>query len=333
MCLLYLDNQNLTCYIKSNQLIIKEDEKELEKIPIETIEGMVIRDYWRVSSKTIIQLLVRKIPMTFVDKSGKYLGSFLNENINIQKQRNQFLRKDDEKFCLDFSKKIIQSKVNNQILILRRYNSGDLEIIKNNICDMKIFKDKIEKATSISELNGYEGNVAKIYFESLSNLVSVEFRFKGRSKRPPKDEFNTLLSLGYTLLFNEIFIVVNNSGLNPYAGFMHQDKLGHAALISDLMEEWRAIIVDSMILNLISRNTISTSDFTKDLETGAFYLTHDAYKKFIISFNKKINRKSKYLKQIDAPITFRTAIYYKVNQLSKAIENNDLNYYEYLKMR
>lgn len=333
MCLLYLDNTNLTCYMDSNQLTIKEDNKIISQVPIETIDGVVVRNYGRISSKTITQLMTRKIPLTFIDKCGKYIGSFFNENVNINKQRIQFNRKNDEDFCLDFSKKIIHGKVHNQIVILRRYNTNNLEIVKNNISDIKCLVKKIERSATINELNGYEGIIAKIYFDSLSILVKDDFKFKGRSRRPPKDAFNALLSLGYTLLFNEIFIVVNNSGLNPYGGFMHQDRLGHAALVSDLMEEWRAVIVDALVMSVISKNIIKISDFSNDPKTGGIYLSHDAYKKFILSFDKKINNKNSYLKQINAPITFRTALYYKVNQLYKSIENNDLSYYEYLKMR
>lgn len=333
MCLLYLDNENLTCYMDSNQLIIKENNKIISQVPIETIEGLVVRNYGRISSKTIIQLLVRKVPLTFMDKNGKYLGSFLNENINIKKQRAQFNRKDDEDFCLNFSKKIIQGKVNNQAVILRRYNTDNLENIKNNISDIKTLSKKINKSTTINELNGYEGTIARIYFDCLSILVKDDFKFKGRSKRPPKDAFNALLSLGYTLLFNEIFIVVNNSGLNPYGGFMHQDRLGHAALVSDLMEEWRSVIIDALVMSVISKNIIKISDFSDDPKTGGLYLSHDAYRKFIIAFDKKINNKISYVKEVNAPITFRTALYYKINQLSKSIENNDLSYYEFLKMR
>ena len=333
MSLLYLDNESYTCYMSSNQLTIKDDNLIISEIPIETIEGMVIRDYGKISSKTIVQLLNRKIPITFIDKSGKYIGGFLKENINIKKQRFQFNRKDDRTFCLEFSKKIIKGKTNNQLLVLRRYNTNNLDSIKDNISNIKILSNKIENTASINELSGYEGAIAKIYFESLSKLTKDDFKFKGRSKRPPKDAFNALLSLGYSLLFNEIFIVVNNSGLNPYGGFMHQDRLGHAALISDLMEEWRATIVDSLVMSVISKNTIKICDFTKDIKNDGLYLSHESYSKFLMAFHKKIESKNTYIKQINAPITFRKAIYYKVNQLSKSIENNDLNYYECLKLR
>ena len=114
---------------------------------------------------------------------------------------------------------------------------------------------------------------------------------------------------------------------------MHQDRLGHAALVSDLMEEWRSIIIDALVMSVISKNIIKISDFSNDPKTGGIYLSHDAYKKFIIAFDKKINNKISYVKEVNAPITFRTALYYKINQLSKSIENNDLSYYEFLKMR
>lgn len=113
---------------------------------------------------------------------------------------------------------------------------------------------------------GCEGNAAKNYFAALPKLVQPEFRFSGRTKQPPKDAFNSMLSLGYTMLLYEIYSEIENRGLTPYIGFLHSDRDGHPALASDLMEEWRSVIVDSAVLSLVQGGEIHISQFTEDEE-------------------------------------------------------------------
>lgn len=132
---------------------------------------------------------------------------------------------------------------------------------------------------------GYEGNASKVYFKSLGQLVNSNFKFYNRSKMPPRDPFNAMLSLGYTLLLYEIYTAISLKGLNPYAGFMHKDKQGHPALASDMIEEWRPVIVDSLVMKLIQNNDILLNDFYNDGD--AVLLTKSGLKKFIQSFEKR----------------------------------------------
>lgn len=129
---------------------------------------------------------------------------------------------------------------------------------------MKILKDKISENLTLKEIMGYEGNAAREYFCGLSKIIKPEFSFKGRNRMPPKDPFNSLISLGYTLLLHEAYGEIENKGLSPYCGYLHSDHERHPTLASDLMEEWRAVIVDSVVLSLIQGNEISPDDFYTD---------------------------------------------------------------------
>ncbi len=103
--------------------------------------------------------------------------------------------------------------------------------------------------------------LSRIYFSALGNIVNEPFKFTKRTKQPPRDPINSMLSLGYSMLFNEVLSNVISTGLHPYVGFLHRIAKGHPALVSDLMEEWRAVIVDSMVLAIIKRNMISYDMF------------------------------------------------------------------------
>lgn len=120
------------------------------------------------------------------------------------------------------------------------------EEVQHIIEQMKLAAKNIDKCTSVSQIMGYEGIAARHYFMGLSKCILPEFGFCGRSRRPPKDEFNSMISLGYAMLMNEIYGAVEGKGLNVYAGFLHQDRERHPTVASDMMEEWRSVLIDSM---------------------------------------------------------------------------------------
>ena len=128
---------------------------------------------------------------------------------------------------------------------------------------------------------GYEGTAAKIYFKILGTLIEPEFSFKGRSKRPPLDPFNSMISLGYSIIMNELYGKIEGKGLNPYFGVMHKDREKHPTLASDLMEEWRAVLIDSTVLSMINGHEITKEEFYTMTEQPGVFLEKDALRKYI----------------------------------------------------
>ena len=207
------------------------------------------------------------------------------------------------------------------------------ESVKNCLHDMELVQKKVTSANSLEQLMGYEGNCAKLYFKGLSQLVHPDFPFSGRNKQPPRDPFNSLLSFGYTLLLYDMYGAIVNKGLHPYAGFLHQDRRGHPALGSDLIEEWRAVIVDALVMSLLNQGTFSPEDFTQADETGGVYLNKQASKIFLKEYQKKLRVQTSYLGTTVEKMSFRGAMQYQVNALTKAIEQNDLELYQPFRIR
>ena len=175
---------------------------------------------------------------------------------------------------------------------------------------------------------GHEGLAAKHYFKGLAELVAPDFTFSGRNRQPPRDPFNSLLSFAYTLLMYDIYTAVVNKGMNPYASFLHSIRRGHPALCSDLMEEWRAVLADSLALHVVNSAIIQRSNFTKPDMDGGIYLDADASKTFIAEYEKKIRRQSKYLSYVDYPVSFRRAIEMQCQRLARAVEEGDPEIYQ-----
>lgn len=142
-----------------------------------------------------------------------------------------------------------------------------------------------------------------------------------------------MLSLGYSILMNEVYCKIDTKGLNPYFGFMHRDAEKHPTLASDLMEEWRAIIVDSTVMSMINGHEIALDDFATRLDEPGIYLQKKGLKKYLNKLEKKLQTSVKYLSYVDYSVSFRKAIQLQVNQLAKAIEMEDVNIYEPVRIR
>ena len=135
---------------------------------------------------------------------------------------------------------------------MRRYARGRDEDIHRMIIEMQNMQKKLPYAKSVEQVMGYEGTAAKLYFKVLGKLIDEHFVFEGRSRRPPMDPFNSLISLGYSIILNELYGKIEGKGLNPYFGVKHKDREKHPTLASDLMEEWRAVLIDTTALSKLN---------------------------------------------------------------------------------
>lgn len=227
---------------------------------------------------------------------------------------------------------MISAKLNNQAVILRRYERGKNTDIKNELFQINNSKKKIAESETVEEIMGYEGIAAKFYFQGLSKLINPDFSFTGRNRMPPKDPFNSMLSLGYTILMYEIYGEIENKGLRPYGGFIHSDRERHPTLASDLIEEWRAVIVDSVVMSLCNRNEISNDDFIRDDETGGIFLKNNGMRIFLKKLEDKLRSETGYI-QSSYRMSFRKALWHQVNCLVTAIESGDPNLYDPILIR
>lgn len=186
------------------------------------------------------------------------------------------------------------------------------------LLDMKYYLKKVSSSNAIPQLMGYEGSAAHVYFQTLGKLIVPEFHFNRRSKRPPLDAFNSMISLGYSILMNELYGKIEGKGLNPYFGIMHSDHEKHPTLASDLMEEWRAVISDSIAMSLANGREIMTDDFYTD-DNGGVFLKPDGFKKFIRKIENKFASVNRYFED-EGEISFRRALDLQVNSLCHALE-------------
>ena len=334
MSFVYVVDEGAKVGVDGGVIKVTHKDETIVKIPKETVETIALFGNIQMTTQCTRFCLERGIRVSYFSKRGAYFGCLLSTgHINVRRQKCQIFLSEKEKFPLELSKRIIEAKISNQIVLAKRYLRNSKSEEETNLFQIKNAKKKVLEAKSIEQIMGYEGTASKAYFAILSNVIEEKFKFHGRNRRPPKDPFNAMLSLGYTLLMYELYGEIENRGLNPYVGFLHQDKEKHPTLASDMMEEWRAVIVDSVVMSLIQGHEIAIEDFYYDEENGACILNDKALKVFLNKFEKKLHSEAKYLADIEGRMTFRRAIWHQAGQMVNAIEQEDATLYKPIKIR
>jgi CRISPR-associated protein Cas1 len=189
---------------------------------------------------------------------------------------------------------IVAGKLRNcRQLLLKLNRRRALEVVGGAIAHLQRDCDAATQLSldleNLDRLRGYEGSAATRYFTALGQLLkNPEFEFTKRNRRPPTDPVNSLLSFGYTLLFNNVLSLLRVEGVNPYLGNLHRSDRPEAQLAFDLMEEFRSPIVDTLVVQLINQRVFSPEDFTAPNEEGGVYLHDKPRKRFLQAFEKRI---------------------------------------------
>lgn len=328
MSYLYVCEQGSVIGISGNRIQVKYKDGMTKSIPIETTEVIEVFGKIQLTTQCLETCLTHGINIIFYSLYGSYYGRLISTNhVNVKRQRRQAELGNDENFNLGMAKRVIDAKIRNQIVILRRYARNTVQDIKRPVDEMQYMCQKVQGGTSVEQIMGFEGNAAKIYFKTLGQLINPEFAFSGRTRRPPLDPFNSMISLGYSIILNEIYGKLEAKGLNPYFGFMHSDREKHPTLASDLMEEWRAVLVDSTALSMLNGHELEKDDFYTNTEEPGVYLTNQGFKTYIQKLEKKFRADNKYLSYINYHVSFRRAMDLQIGQLIKAIETGNIEEY------
>lgn len=290
---LYITHDDLYLYIQNENIIIKNNENvEKLRVPLLLIEGIVIFGNTTISNYVIKICSDYNIIISYVSVYGNYYGRFCGKN-----NGNIFLRKKQYEMygttkSIELVKNIILGKVLNSRNVLLRVirDCEDIEK-KNNLIEssnkiLEISKN-LKDANTIDSIRGIEGSIANIYFSTFDNMLKVEderMLFQKRSKRPPENYCNCLLSLLYTLLTMNVTSALETYGLDSSCGYMHTLKSGRASLSCDLVEEFRAPIVDKFVINLINRKQITQKDF--EFGENGIVLTKQGLKKVLDLWEK-----------------------------------------------
>jgi CRISPR-associated protein Cas1 len=326
MSIAYIIEQGAFLTKEGEVLLVKKGKEVIQSIHAHHLTQLVISGNLTLTTQTIAFLLEKGIDTVFLSTYGKYRGrisSKFSKNIDIRKE--QFNKFGDPTFALELSKQFVYGKLYNCLKLLRRrLAKKKSKIIIDSVLSIRNILNKLDKSDSLETLRGYEGAGAQVYFKGFGKMLMQEdFVFEKRSRRPPLDMTNSLLSLGYTFLNNTVQTIVESSGMDPYLGVYHQPEYGRPSLGLDLMEEFRPVIVDTIVINLINKNIIKKEDFINEPDSELpFKLTQLGMKKVILNYEKKL-KQTVFVPDLDKMLTYLQIIQNQYYKIQRHLQEND----------
>ena len=315
MSYLYLDGENIVCKV--------DDEIRL-RIPFENVENIVCFNYMGCSPALMGKCVEKCIPINFVSPQGKFLAKVCGEtkgNVFLRVQQIDIFRENG----LIISKNTMAAKFSNTRQVIKRTLHDNTELRDDyelqHVMDTLLSKtNDVFSAETLEEVIGIEGNCAKLYFSIFDKLITNKnFKFECRSKRPPLDPINAMLSFIYTLATNEFAASLETVGLDSYIGFCHSLRSGRNSLACDLVEEFRCMI-ERFVITLVNLKIITYKDFETQI-SGAVWLNDEGRKKVLTRWQekKRTDIVHPYLKQ---KIPFGLIPYVQSNLLAKYVRGD-----------
>ncbi len=322
MSWIYVTEAGARLGLREGRFVISRENEVVAEVPSALVEGVTVIDTVQVSSYAIVDFLKRGIPVTWLSTEGKFFGRLESTAMqDMSRLKEQFARQDDADFCLELAKLTVSGKIYNQRAILRNYNRRAESRKAAEIYDqLRILADKLPGAQLVDEVMGYEGSAARMYFQGISSFLPEDFRFEKRTRQPPTDPFNSMLSFGYTLLMYDFYSAIERARLSPYIGYLHAMRDGHPALASDLMEPWRPAIVDAFCLALVTHHEIDRECFRKNEENGGVYLTRVGRRIFIQAYERKMRSVNSYF---NGKYSWRHTVQMECDSYRQAVHEKD----------
>ena len=306
---LYIVEPCAALKVKHQQFHVFQQEKLLFKVPVNEIKNITLFGYCHLSHGAVQTALFRKIPIAYYSGQGYYLGSLHSK---LQPKASyliqQVKRSQDSQFVYQQAETIVRAKIRNARILLMRINRRrPNEVSRKATVELKKIINSLAAAQSLESLRGYEGKAAALYFQGLSPLFQGDFTFTHRSLRPPLDPINSLLGFGYTLLHQQLVSIIKLAGLHTDFGNLHTSRDNHPALVLDLMEEFRAQIVDSLVVYLVNKKIFSPEDFTLPNSQGGVNLKQKSLKTFLKHWSEKLSLELTH-PQTERKVSLRTCL-------------------------
>ena len=271
---------------------------EKQSIPAQTVEQVVLLGHPSMTGEALCYALELGMPVHYLSIFGKHLGSALpGESRNGQVRLAQYRIHENTQERLALVKTIVEAKIHNQYALLYRRGQTDNQL--------KTRKKAVAQQQTLDAVRGMEGLAAREYFACWDAMLGENWSFKGRFRRPATDPVNSLLGFSYGLLRTQVTAAVHLAGLDPYVGFLHETTRGQPAMVLDLMEEFRALIADTIVVTVLLQKELKENDFEESL--GAYRLKDAGRKTFLTAFERKMNDEFKH-PVFDYRCTYRRAI-------------------------
>lgn len=279
---------------KGEVLEVSVDDQKVASARLMDVSQLVLQGGVYLTGPAQHELMARGVPITWLSHGGWFLGHTVGlGHKNVELRTAQFRASFDAGHCLRLARDVVAAKIRNQRTLLRRnWKRGEVpeELLANFRHDI----DAAERAHDLAQLLGVEGNAAARYFRHFNQMLSLPedgakdwpFDFERRTRRPPTDAVNALLSYAYSLLSRSVAVTLTAVGFDAYRGFFHQPRYGRPALALDVMEPFRPLLADSAVLTAINNGEVAPGDFVT--AGGAVNLSERGRRAFIAAFERRM---------------------------------------------
>lgn len=279
-------------------IVMEVDGEVRARLPVHMLKSLVCFGRVMASPPLLGYCAEQGITVSFLTTNGKFLARVEGPvSGNVLLRREQYRCSDDGERCSPIVRNVLLGKLHNQRVVVGRalrdhgdkLREDDEQALTQAHRRLERIADKLPLATSVDLLRGLEGEAAQSYFGVFDHLIRVDepaLRFGGRSRRPPRDAVNALLSFLYTLVTHDCRSALEGVGLDPAVGFLHRDRPGRPSLALDLLEEFRPLLADRLALSLINRKQLNERDF-QVMEGGAVLLKDDARKTVLTAYQER----------------------------------------------
>jgi CRISPR-associated protein Cas1 len=302
---LVVQSQRARISKEGDTLKIEDEERGETTVRLIDVSEVVLFGNVAITTPALATLLERGIPVAFHSHGGWFRGMAHGlPHRNVEIRTAQYRASFDDAFCLRFARELVAAKIMNQRTILRRNWREDEAARQAALDRLAAARKSAGGAAAVAELLGIEGDAAVTYFRAFARLLAPpapesaagggsgppEFRFEARNRRPPTDPVNAMLSLAYAMLARHLTVALATIGLDPFRGFFHAPRYGRPALALDLMEPFRPIIADSVVLSVVNTGEIAPSDFV--IAPTGTALTPAGRRRFVEAFERRLSQET-----------------------------------------
>ena len=328
---LYITTQGAKLRYSKRRLVVEKDRKQVAALPAVHVSQVLIFGNVSVTTPALSYLLENEIDVVFLTLRGRYKGRLVGPSGGNGRLRlRQYRRASDPAWALETARAIVTTKLHNTRTLLRRYarrmgaseRAAGLQVAGDQLSDLIA---GAARCRAVNSLSGVEGRGAAVYFGVFRHLIQgEEWEFGGRNRRPPRDPVNALLSFGYTVLAHNVESAVRAVGLDPYIGFLHQVAYNRPSLALDLVEEFRCIIVDSVVLRCLNNNIILPAHFDVIPDgTHPVLLNDEGRGRFIRELETRFNLEFKHPASHER-VTYRRCFEIQARHMARCMQSGDL---------
>lgn len=292
---LFVTTQGAYLNKEGETVIVSVDREKKLQLPIHTLDGIVCFGRVMCSPYLMGFCAERDVTISFLSEHGRFLARVQGPvSGNVLLRREQYRRADSDDASAHVAHSLLVGKLANTRTVLQRAvrdhgDKVDVESINSAADHISALLKSLAPDLPLDSLRGMEGDAARVYFGVFDHLITNKtdgFSFNGRNRRPPLDPVNCLLSFIYTLLLHDVRSGLESVGLDSAVGYLHRDRPGRPGLALDMMEEFRPVIADRLVLSLINRGQATNKDFVKQ-ETGAVTMSDELRKTVLVAYQKR----------------------------------------------